>query len=175
MITNVKKLKYCLILNVIVLFIIILLSFIFRVGGSYWNFGPNKVLVIISVHIDTWSKYFILLTIITLINISKVIIEEIGMPILNFNIYNPDKKHITEFTKLELHVYGNTMYAISNIRRVLLLILNISQIDIAIYNIFVCEVTSIFTIRMLLNEKHFVRDIYNDAENQQEDMQILRT
>ena len=35
-------------------------------------------------------------------------------PIIGFNIYNPDKKNISDFTKLELQIYGNSMYLIDN-------------------------------------------------------------
>ena len=168
------KLKYCLIGNVVVLTFVIILSILYRDDSDYWNIGPNEKLVVISVHINNISKYVLLLLVIAIINISRVIIEEIGMPILGFNIYNPDKKIINEFTKVELQIYGNMMYFTSGIRGVFMLMLNVSQIDIAIYNVFICEIASIFTIRMLLNEKTFVKR--NILENNEiaEDMLELR-
>lgn len=167
-----KKLKYCVIANIIVLTMVIILSIVYRDDSDYWNLGPNKNLIVISVHIDTLNKYFLLLLVIAVINISKVIIEEIGMPILSFNIYNPDKKIINEFTRFELQLYGNVMYFTSGIRGVFMLMINIAQIDIAIFNVIVCEVASIFTIRMLLNEKKFISS--NDNDSISEDMQELR-
>ena len=164
---NLNKLKYCLIGNVLVLFIVITLSIIFRDNSDYWNIGPNPNLVVISVHINNWSKYCLLLFIVTFINISKVVIEEVALPILGFNIYNPDKKIISEFSKFQLQFYGNAMYMISSSRQVFLLMLNISQIDIALFNVLICEIASIFTIRMLLNEKKFI-------SNNLEEMQILK-
>ena len=169
---NINKLKYCLLGNLSVLILVIILSIIFRDNSEYWNIGPNPSLVIISVHINTWSKYLSLLFIVALINVSRVVIEEIAMPILGFNIYNPDKKIITEFTKWELQFYGNSMYAISNMRQVFLLMLNISQIDIALYNVFICELASIYTIRMLLNEKQFVG---NGRHIGMEDLELVNT
>lgn len=164
---NIDKLKYCLIGNLLILTVVIFLSIIFRDDSEYWNIGPNKSLVVISVHIDSWTKYNLLLLLVMFINISKVVIEEVALPILGFNIYNPDKKIITEFTKFQLQFYGNAMYTISSIRQVFLLMLNISQIDIALFNVIICEIASIFTIRMLLNEKQF------SFNNTSEEMQIL--
>ena len=103
-----------------------------------------------------------LLGIIAIIKISDVVISEIASPIIGFNIYNPDKKVITEFTKNELQFYGNSMYLIDAIKAVLLIMVNISQIDIALWGVIVSETTSLFTIRMLLNEKEF--KLKNDSE-----------
>jgi len=69
-------------------------------------------------------------------------------------------------------LYGNVMYFTSGIRGVFMLMINIAQIDIAIFNVIVCEIASIFTIRMLLNEKTFI--IKNMDDTIPEDMQELR-
>jgi hypothetical protein len=78
------------------------------------------------------------------------------MTILGFSIYNPDKKIITEFTKNELQFYANSMFIISGIRDVFTVLLSISQIDLAIYNVLTSEIASLITIRLLLNEKQFI-------------------
>ena len=59
---------------------------------------------------------------------------------------------------LELQFYGNSMYLIDAIKGVLLIMVNISQIDVALWGVFVSESASIVTIRMLLNEKQFLRE-----------------
>ena len=96
------------------------------------------------------------------VKISDVDISLIASKIIGFNIYNPDKKVITEFTKNELQFYGNSMYLIDAIKAVLLIMVNISQIDIALWGVIISETTSLFTIRMLLNEKEF--NLNNDTE-----------
>ena len=96
----------------------------------------------------------------------NVVISEVANPIIGFNIYNPDKKIITEFTKNELQFYGNTMYLIDAIRNVLMIMVSITQIDIALFGVFISEFTSIFTIRMLLNEKIFRKEEYNNLEEE---------
>ncbi len=77
------------------------------------------------------------------------------MPILGFNVYNPDKKIITEFGKNELQFFANTMFMISSVRDIFMVLLTISQVDVALWSVFIREFASFFTIRMLLNEKTF--------------------
>ncbi len=96
--------------------------------------------------------------------ISHVIIGEIAHPIIGFNIYNPDKKEITEFSKIELQMYGNLMYLIEGFKNILTVMLSITQIDIALISMLVSEVTTIYTINMLLSEKTFVKSIDDYTE-----------
>ena len=157
-----KKLKLCVVSNFILLSLtIIIISLFSNKSSTYWNIGPNEKLIIISVKIDNWTKYWILLSFIAFLKITKCVIAEIAHPIIGFNIYNPDKKLITEFTKIELQFYGNSMYLIDNIRNVFMIMITISQIDVALWGVFIAEFTSIFTIRYLLNEKKFSKNNNN--------------
>ena len=80
------------------------------------------------------------------------------MPVVGFNIYNPDKKVITEFTKNELQFFGNMMFLTSSLRYIFEVMVTITQLDIAIYSVIISEITTIFTIRLLLNEKRFTKN-----------------
>ena len=158
-----RKLKICVFSNLLLLSFVISIILLFKDDKStYLRWGPQDDLIIISVAINNMTKYFMLLGIIAIIKISDVVIAEIASPIIGFNIYNPDKKVITEFTKNELQFYGNSMYLIDAIKAVLLIMVNISQIDIALWGVLISETTSLFTIRMLLNEKEF--KLKNDSE-----------
>jgi len=154
-----KKLQLCILVYGILLILIVIIINFFQTKSTYFRWGvPNKdeePLIIISVNIDNYYKYFSLLFLITIIRIIKVGVNEIADPIITFNIYNPDKKNIEDFGKNELQFYGNMLYLIDNLRYVFTLMITISQIDLAIYGVLVGEITSIFTIRMLLNEKTF--------------------
>ena len=154
-----KKLQLCILVYGILLILIVIIINFFQTKSTYFRWGvPNKdeePLIIISVNIDNYYKYFSLLFLITIIRIIKVGVNEIANPIITFNIYNPDKKNIEDFGKNELQFYGNMLYLIDNLRYVFTLMITISQIDLAIYGVLVGEITSIFTIRMLLNEKTF--------------------
>ena len=85
-------------------------------------------------------------------------IDEIANPIISFNIYNPDKTVIEDFSKNELQIYGNLLYGIDATKQVFLIMVSITQIDIALVSMFASELASIVTIRMLLNEKTFPLD-----------------
>jgi len=163
---NSQRLKYCVIANFILLILFISFLELFKTSEStYWKFGPNDKLTIISVPIDTWTKYWTLLFIIGLLKVSQVIIEEIATPILSFTIYNPDKKLIYDFTKKELQLYANSMYMINAIRDALMLMITISQVDIALYGAIISEITGVFTVKYLLDEKHFIKNgnLYNEV------------
>lgn len=154
-----RKLKLCVIGNLFLLFIIIgVISIFSSREDKYWNWGPNKDLLVISVKIDTWVKYYWLMLFIGILKISNVIISEVAHPILGFNIYNPDKKVITEFTKNQLQIYGNLMYFIDSVRGVFTILITISQVDVALFGVFVSEITGIYTVRMLLDEKEFIKN-----------------
>jgi hypothetical protein len=155
------KLFYCLIMNTLILFIVMYLVFSFAENDApYWKIGPSDDLIVISVKINTFQKYFTMMSLIFIIQMSKVFIEEMAMPILGFSVYNPDKKIITEFTKNELQFYANTMFIISGLRSIFLTMIYISQIDIALWNLIVSEATSLITIRILLNEKKFTKETF---------------
>lgn len=124
-------------------------------AGTYWRVGPHADLVIISVKIDTWQKYGLLLGLIAIVESSRIVVEEIGMPVLGFSIYNPDKKVVTEFSKNELQFFANAMFFISAIRGVLQMMVQISQLDVAIWGVIISQCASVVTIRHLLNQKTF--------------------
>lgn len=152
------KLMCCLVGNFIVLSVVGSAVYFCASGGTYWRTGPHSDLVIISVKIDTWSKYVLLLALIAIVEDSRIVVEELGMPILGFSIYNPDKRVVTEFSKNELQFFANAMFFISAVRGVLLVMVQISQLDIALWGVFVSQCASVVTIRHLLNEKKFVMD-----------------
>ena len=75
---------------------------------------------------------------------------------LSFNVYNPDKKIISEFTKNELNFLSNAMFIVSSTREVFITVISITQLDLALVTVIIKELASIITIRLLLNEKKFI-------------------
>ena len=145
--------------NFVVLLLIVGTIVGFDDGTSkYWRIGPQEDFILISVTIDNWTKYYVLLIFVATIKISQCVIAEIAHPIIGFNIYNPDKKVIVDFSKIELQIYGNLMYTIDGVRDVIMIVMAVSQIDVALWGVFCSEMASIFTIRMLLNEKSFRKE-----------------
>jgi hypothetical protein len=154
-----SKLRFCAILYTFLIILIIILVFYFRTYDTYFRWGvPTKQetpLIILSVKIDNYYKYTLLLCLITVVRIVKVLVSEIADAILEFTIYNPDKKVIKDFTKCELQFYGNYIYFIDSLRYVFTLMITITQIDLAVFGVIIDQITTLFTIRLLLNEKSF--------------------
>ena len=122
----------------------------------FMKVGPQPTLVVLGIAINTWNRYMILQILVLCFQATDVLINEFASPILCFNIYNPDKKVITEFSKLQLQIYCQSLWLINNLKQALMLLVSISQIDIAISKVIYAEITSIFTIRAILNKKQFV-------------------
>ncbi len=158
MLTNSRKVWLCLIGNVIAMILVLIFVCIFRDDSSkYFRFGPNEDLIVISILINTWNKWFGLILFIGIIKSCDVLVNELGSPILGFRIYNPDKKVIDDFTKNELNFLANAMWFTNSFRSVLMVVVNITQFDIALSGMIMSEILSIFTVRHLLNTKKFVK------------------
>ena len=154
---NNYKLRYCVILNFLLFFIILFVILICKDNNNYYmTYGPNDNLYVLSIKINTQQKYIFLQFFLLFVEFSRVFTNEIASPILGFNIYNPDKKIITEFTKNELQLLANMMWLINSLTNSLFVMITISQIDIAILRTIYSEFTTIITIRMILNEKKFI-------------------
>ena len=132
-----NKIRICLFLNVFLLGFISFFITYFAGNSKYFRYGPNEDFIFISVPIDSYERYALLLFLISLNDIIIVLVGEIGEPVLVFNVYNPDKRVITEFTRPQLLFYANTMFFVSNTRRVFEVLINVTQIDIAIFSIVV--------------------------------------
>ena len=155
-----QKVRTCIWANLCLLVMIAIPIVLMDNGTStYFRWGWSDHLVLISIPINTKLRYVSACVYIVLIKASGVLIGEIANPILGFNIYNPDKKVITEFSKRELQLYGNTLWFIDGFKSLMLIMVSITQIDLALVGMLSSEIMSIFTIRMLLNEKQFRRSV----------------
>ena len=164
---NRKNLQFCLIINFFsLLAIVFLLSFLANSNNSsYLRFGPNNKLIILGIYIDTWNKYFILQIVIGTVEIINQYIFIVSSPILQFNIFNPDKKNITEFTKFELRFYALFFGMINQIKNTLWIIISITQIDMALFKVLYSEITSYYTISNILNKKNFLLNENTNDDN----------
>ena len=158
-----KKVQICILSNLVLLFIITLPIIVLNTGDStYFRYGWSDDLILISFPVNTKMRYMIVCLYIIVIKASNVFISEIVGPILGFNIYNPDKIVITDFTKFELQVYGNANFMINGFKRIMTIMISITQIDLALIGMLSGEIMSFYTIRMLLNEKKFKTDTENN-------------
>jgi hypothetical protein len=166
-----QRLKICIIGQLLVLIAVIIPTVLLaNKNSTYYRFGPNEELIIISIKIDTWSKDGILLGYMMIFRICKVFINELGMPILTFNIYNPNQKKIEDFTRMELQVLGNIMFTLNAISYAITLQLSILQIDIAVLSGIFSEIAAIPTIYILLKDKEFVVETNKKEQNKEQEM-----
>ena len=153
---SLAKVQLCLGLNVILLSVVLgCIGGLATSDSEYFRCGPSASFVLISVKIDTPLRYASLLCMIAVMNCIKVIVSELGEPVLVFNVYNPDKKVIDEFTRTQLLWYANSMFFVSNVRRVFEVMITITQFDIAIFSIVMEQLVSMITVFYLVGEKTF--------------------
>ena len=156
--TNNRKVWVCLFGNFITMIAVLCFVCIFRDDSStYFRYGPHDDLIVISICINTWNKWVLLILFIGLIKSCDVLVNELGSPVLGFSIYNPDKKIIDEFTKNELNFLANAMWMTNGFRNILMAVVTVTQFDIALVGMLMSEFVSIFTIRHLLNTKKFTK------------------
>ena len=151
----VKRAWLCFFANAITLITFIVLVCVFGTG-QYVKFGPSEDLNLIGIKIDTWSKWGISIALICVISIVDCITVEFGMPFISFRIYDPDVKEIKDIKPVELQILANGMYFCSSMKRALYTLAIVTQLDYAIFRVLASEITSIYTIRVLINEKKFI-------------------
>jgi len=124
---------------------------------AFMKFGPQPTLVILGVTINTWDRYVALQIFIMIFQVTDTIVNEFASPILGFYVYNPDKLCITEFTKLQLQCYCQSMWFVNNMKDALMLLVSVSQIDVAFSKVLYADIATCFTIRTLINKKQFIQ------------------
>ena len=159
-----NRLISCLAANVTLLLLVGTLIYFFAEGSDYFRFGPG--FSVVGVEIDTWNRYIGLHAVLLVTQTIDMLVSEFANPILGFNIYNPDKDIITDFTHFELQFFAQSMWLINGIRTALMLVVSISQFDIAVAKAVYTELTGLFTVYLLLSEKKFVLGLDDEDERE---------
>ena len=106
-----------------------------------------------------------LVIVVVLNSVIDMLINEFAQPILGFNIYNPDKKLITDFkSKRELQLLASVYWTFNNLRSVFTNLISITQVDLALIKWFFLEITAVYTINILLSKKRFVEGIEEELD-----------
>lgn len=150
-----SKVWIAILINVSILSILSIFLHFSSIQTAYYTYGPNDTLLLFGVKINTVAKYILLHLFIFISEISEVFISEIAMPYIDFNVYNPDKRVITEFSRSELHFFANMLYTLNSLKKLFLLIVSISQFDIALSKVFYSEISRVYAIHFILSEKKF--------------------
>jgi len=155
--TEKKRLLACTIANGCTLLVVIVLVLFFKKPeNEYIRFGPDETLVVVGIHVNTVTRYVLVVIIICALRVVETVVHELGFPILNFAVYDPEKRIIHGISKNELQFFSNMMWLFSNLRQVMMIVIAVTQVDIAIISVLCSELTSIYTIRLLLNKKMYL-------------------
>ena len=147
------QLKYCIAGSAILTFMTLLFTTFFAEDKGWFSFGPSTHLSIAGVIIDTREKYIVLVIVVVLNSVIDMLISEFAQPILGFNIYNPDKKLITDFqSKTELQLLATLYWSFNNLRSVFTNLVSITQVDLALIKWIVLEITAVYTVNSLLSK-----------------------
>jgi hypothetical protein len=120
--------------------------------------GYSKNLIVLGITIDTLYKYLLLQAIIFFTEFLSTVLYEYASPIMYFNVFNNDKKIITEFGKIELQFYAQSVWFITGLKNGIMVLVSITQIDITICKIIYSELAMIIVIRNMLKDKIFIKE-----------------
>lgn len=150
------QLRWCIVLSAMLTLALVGLTIGFASGDGWVAFGPSAMLVVAGVAIDTTEKYVLLVLLISVNSAIDMLINEFASPILGFNIYNPDKKVITDFrSKTQLQVLAGLFWASNNMRAIFTVLITIAQLDLALIKWVVLECTAMYTVNQILKGKQF--------------------
>ena len=159
------QLKFCIAGSAVLTIITLIFTTLFAEDKGWFSFGPSTHLSIAGVVIDTHAKYSVLVIVVVLNSVIDMLINEFAQPILGFNIYNPDKKLITDFkSKKELQLLASVYWSFNNLRSVFTNLISITQVDLALIKWFFLEITAVCTINILLSKKRFVEGIEEELD-----------
>lgn len=148
-----KKTALCVFFNILGLVALLVFVFGEAPSQSILQFGPSPDLTVLQVRIDTWRKYTYLILANCLSRSLDVLVNDIGSPNLGFSIYDPTKTRVFGFEKWELQVLAQLMWLTNQLINIFRLMVTVSRFDIALLATLSSEVTSVITIRYLLNNK----------------------
>lgn len=151
-----NKIQLSVLINTTLLTIFSTIIFTFADENTL-KIGYNDSFFVLGVKINTFQKYTILHCCVFLLEFSFSLLHEFADPIMYFNIFNDEKVLITDFSKLELQIYAQSVWFLACIKNTLMIFVSISQIDIAIAKVFYSEFAVFLVIQNLLNNKKYVK------------------
>lgn len=128
--------------------------------SNYFRMGPSDSLIVMSMTIDTWTKYLLLVLYITVGSIISTVSNELSNTYTCNKVYTSINEVIDYCTKKELLFATNTIFIINAINGVFTFSARLSQIDIAIITALTAELSSIYTVWRLIKD----RNIYYDEK-----------
>jgi hypothetical protein len=154
-----QRTKYCLIANAVLLVVLVGGAFIAAPEDGLFKFGPSATLIVGSVVIDSWLRYWALIILVCIFRSLSVIINDIGMPNLGFSIYDPTRETVYGFARMELQLLANAMFLVTSLSNVFSILVTVARLDVAVISVFASELSSAASIYYLLGKKkRFITD-----------------
>lgn len=167
-----NKIQACIVVNFGLLMIIA--GFVFNFADSNMlRIGYSKDLVVMGIVIDTWQKYLMLHVCIFFVEFWHSIIYEYANPIMYFNVFDADKKVITDFGKIELQIYAQSLWFLTTVKHGIMVLVAITQIDITLCKIVYSEIAIAIVIYNVLKNKKFVKNGMGDDVNKLVDNDVV--
>ena len=145
--------KVCLLVNFLGLCGIIIFILCTSDMDKLFEYGPSANLTVMSIKVDTWSKYIGLVIVICIIKVLEVGVNDIGSPNLGFSIYDPTETVVYGFERTELQLLANGMWMVNSLGYVFKTMIVVSRTDIALISVISGELASAITIYYLLGKK----------------------
>jgi hypothetical protein len=149
-------LQSCIFINIVLILVLCSSFFIFNnQESSYFTWGWSDTFTFVSISINTPLKYIILCFFIMFFNISEILLNDIGYPLIHFSTYNPYQKNIDDLSRKDLELYSNIIFFIQTFKKLSQVLITLSQMDIAVISLLSYQVSAYFAISYLLDNKEF--------------------
>lgn len=150
------KLTTCIKINIFVIIIGILIC-LKNADFTQLKLGARDDLYAIGVQLNTWVLYGGFAIYLMSVQISLLFTEEFALPIIEFSVYNPQCEVIDFLDEWELKILSILVFVTKGILKSLKIILAVESIDSIILLFLAEEITTTFTVSMLLKQKKFTR------------------
>lgn len=124
-------------------------------GSDQLQFGPSDDFVVLSIPVNTWCRFGCLAVAILMIQFMLLLIEEYAEPVVDWTVYNYQCTYVSEFTKWELYIKTNMLYANKDLLKLLRLNLSITRLDVMILVLAAEIVATFYTSWDLMKNKQF--------------------
>lgn len=150
------KLTTCVKINIftIILGVLICLK---NADFSQLKLGPRDDLYAIGVQLNTIPLYVGFALYLMMIQVSLLITEEFALPTIEFSVYNPRCEIIEFLDEWELKLLSIFVFITKGILKALKIILAVESIDSIILLFLSEEITTMYTVSILLKQKKFTK------------------
>lgn len=139
---------------------VILLFFMLNVfnregDGNLWKFGPSDDLFLLSIPINTWMRYWLVIVMIGLIKISEVLVNDFASPDVFFATFDTDRKNIYGFTQFSLWILTVIQQLSNDLGNIFKTIILVTRLDVALISVLIQNLTGVVSVYLLLSKKTF--------------------